>query len=109
MSSRAGDHDALSMRYRVEERPSAAVLLGVRCVEPSCAAAPGALRDVTRELKVVPRNTWHTLTVPLDCYREAGADLSGVVAPFALETSGRLRLVVSDVSLVRAAPDTKCP
>jgi beta-glucosidase len=109
MSSRAGGRDALSMRYRVEARPSAAVLLGVRCVEPSCAAAPGSLRDVTRELKAVPRNTWHTLTVPLDCYREAGADLSGVVAPFALETAGRLRLVVSDVSLVRAAPDAKCP
>ncbi|HEX3847966.1 MAG TPA: glycoside hydrolase family 3 N-terminal domain-containing protein [Steroidobacteraceae bacterium] len=109
LSSSAGDHEALSVRYRVEERPGAAVMLGMRCVVDACAAAGGAARDVTRVLQAARPNEWRTLTVPLACYRAAGADLSGVVAPFALSTAGRLRLVVADVALVRASADAKCP
>ena len=75
--------------------------MGVRCTEPLCGTQAGAVLDVTRKLKNSAPGEWQTLSIPLSCLTATGADLASVEIPFAVETSGRLGLTISDVSLAQ--------
>ena len=55
--------------------------------------------DVTRIFKNGKPGNWRTLSIPLSCFTATGADLAGVAVPFAVETSGRFGLTISEVSL----------
>jgi beta-glucosidase len=81
------------------------------CNEPLCGTGAGAMMDVTRILKSSKPGEWRTLSIPLSCLTAAGADLGSVVMPFAVETSGRFALTISEVSLAEktAQPAPKCP
>ncbi len=106
-----GQGAALELRYRVEQAPEQSVKLGLRCTELRCGTRAGAMLDVTRVFKNSKAGEWRTLTIPLPCFTAAGADLAGVTVPFALETSGRFGLTISEVTLapktLGAAPS--CP
>ena len=73
--------------------------MGVRCTQPLCGTSAGAVLDVTRVLKNSAPGEWQTLSIPLSCLTAAGADLASVEIPFAVETSGRFGLTISEVSL----------
>ena len=111
MRPQAGQGAALDVRYRVDRAPEHSVAVGLRCAEPLCGTRGGAMLDVTKILKNSAQGEWRTLSIPLSCFTAAGADLTSVVAPFAVETSGRFALTISEVSLEqkpsRLAP--KCP
>jgi beta-glucosidase len=111
MRPQAGQGVALDMRYRVERTPERSVSLGLRCAEPLCGTRAGAMLDITKILKNSPVGEWRTLSVPLSCFSAAGADLANVVIPFAVETSGRFALTISEVSLQQksSAAAVKCP
>ena len=101
---RAAQGTALDIRYRIDRAPERAVTLGLQCAEPSCGTRAGAMLDVTRVFKESRAGEWRHLSVPLSCFAAAGADLAAVVAPFAVETSGRLELSIAQISL---ASDSK--
>jgi beta-glucosidase len=106
----AGRGAALEVRYRVDRTPDRSVAVGLRCAEPLCGARDGALLDVTKIIKNSTVGEWRNLSIPLSCFSAAGADLTRVVIPFAVETSGRFAVTISEVSLehkTSAAP--KCP
>jgi beta-glucosidase len=107
----AGPGATLDVRYRVDRAPEQAVKVGLRCTEPLCGTRSGAMLDVTRIFKNAPMGDWQTLSIPLACYAAAGADLTRVTAPFAVETSGRFALTISEVSLAQksAGSAPKCP
>jgi beta-glucosidase len=111
MRPQAGQGVTLDMRYRVERTPERIVSLGLRCAEPLCGTRAGAMLDITKILKNSPVGEWRTLSVPLSCFSAAGADLANVVIPFAVETSGRFALTISEVSLQQksSAAAVKCP
>ena len=95
----AAGRAALTVRYRVLERPQAPVALGFGCEEPACpGAAHAALVDVTRELDAAPLGSWRTLTVPLTCLGAAVA-LDHVGVPFSLQTNGPMAVTVKSVRL----------
>jgi beta-glucosidase len=94
---------ALDIRYRVNQAPTRMVELGVRCTSPLCKTPFGALLDVTSVFKDAAAGTWTTLILPLACLQQAGADLSEVVAPFVLASTGRLNLTLAEVRLRTAA------
>jgi beta-glucosidase len=101
---------ALELRYRVDHAPDQKVAMGLSCTEPLCGTHAGAMRDVTQFFKGAPSGQWRTLSIPLACYAAAGADFASVVIPFALETSGRLGITISEVSLVQKKRETNpCP
>jgi beta-glucosidase len=101
---------ALELRYRVDHAPDKNVALGLSCVQPLCGTPAGAMRDVTQVFKRAPQGQWQTLSIPLACYTAAGADLGNVVIPFALETSGRLGVTISEVRLVQGTRRSQpCP
>ena len=101
MRAQAGHGVSLEMRYRVDQAPERTVMMGLRCGEPLCGSKAGAMLDITRVLQGGAQGEWRTLSIPLACFAAGGADLAGVVVPFALETSGRFGVTISEVSLAR--------
>ncbi len=92
---------SLVVEYRIDTAPTAAVDLAVGGRR---LAVAGALRDAG-----VGR--WTEFAVPLKCFANAGADMTRVAAPFALSTTGRLALTVSNIRLgyVGSAKDCARP
>ena len=96
---------ALAFDLRVDQAPSAAVMLRMDCEYP----CSGAL-DVTDELSTLPAGEWHTVRVRLRCFADAGADMTKINTPFLITTEGELALAFSDVKLVSAAAGAApCP
>ena len=82
----------------------------MRCAEPLCGTRGGAMLDVTQLFANSRQGTWRTLTIPLSCFTAAAADLSSVDVPFAVETSGRFGLTISEVGLTkRSSAAPVCP
>jgi beta-glucosidase len=91
--------DSLDVRYRVDRLPTQRVELGMRCTEPLCGTRGGAMLDVTAVFKRAQPKTWQTLSIPLSCFADRGADLARVEVPLAIETTDRFRLTISQVSI----------
>lgn len=85
---------ALGFDYLVEEAPTAAVTLGMGCGASCAGAVP-----ITASLRAAPRGRWQQLDVPLACFAAAGENMSHVVTPFALQTSGKLALGITNIRL----------
>jgi beta-glucosidase len=66
--------------------------------------------DVTQIFKSTQPGNWRTLSIRLSCFTAAGADLAGVVVPFAVETSGPFGLTISEVRLAQgtSGPSLEC-
>jgi beta-glucosidase len=95
--------EVLDLRYRVDRAPDQEVKIGMRCTEPLCATRAGAMLDMTRAFRNSPPGEWRTLSIPLSCFTDAGADLARVEAPFDVETQGHFGLTISEVSLAPKA------
>ena len=125
--SRSDTNTAIEFRYRIEQAPTEPVLIGVRCMAPyyrhpadapgnvtttssawKCGSERGAFMDLTPTLKSAPLNAWRTYSYSLSCLAAQGADLSTVEAPFAIATSGRLTLTISEVRLLRQKAVPRC-
>jgi beta-glucosidase len=47
--------------------------------------------------------------MPLGCFQKAGADMTKLAVPFAITTSGQLKLTISDVRVLSATvPQDQC-
>jgi beta-glucosidase len=123
----AAANSAIEFRYRIEAAPTEPVLVGIRCLPPyyrhaaeapvstamtstawKCGTESGALIDLTATLRSAPRGAWRSYSYPLACLAARGADLSTVEAPFAISTTGRLALTISEVRLVRQRHPSRC-
>jgi beta-glucosidase len=102
---------ALRVRYRVDRIPERSVKMGLRCAEPLCGTQDGAMLELTKIFNSAQPGIWQSLSIPLSCFTVGGADLSQVAQPFAIETSGRFALTISEVSLIQpTSRDTRaCP
>jgi beta-glucosidase len=109
MRSQVGRGVAIEMRYRLDRAPAGSVKMGLRCTEPLCGTRDGAMLDVTGILKSARLGAWQSLSIPLSCF--TGADFAQLEVPFALETSGRLALTLSEVRLIETAAEAghTCP
>jgi beta-glucosidase len=96
------------MHFRLDEKPTAAVLLAMGCGD-NCSAQ----LDITQMLKAGGTGKWRKLAVPLSCFTQKGLNASAVNAPVLLETNGAMRLSLTRIELVanRATPATSqsCP
>ena len=91
---------SLSMVIRVDKKPKKSVDLKMDCGYP-CA---GSL-DMTKLLKSVPEKQWFRISLKLSCFEQAGANLSHIVSPLVVATTGAFKLSISDVRLLRDAPE----
>jgi beta-glucosidase len=89
------EQGALTFDVRVHTPPTSEVSAGMGCGQ-DC----GAEFDLTAALRTAPVGEWHTLSVDLQCFSEGGADLSLVLVPFYLASSGELDLDLHHVRIV---------
>jgi beta-glucosidase len=92
---------SLRVDYRLDAKPATRVTVAM--------SNPDKRVDVTGLFDDSPQGRWTSLMVPLSCFADAGADLTHVTMPFALETDGRFGLSISGVKLDQGPPDVSCP
>jgi len=73
--------------------------VGVLLVPLDCGAGCRGGVPITREVAATAPGQWGHLKMPLACFARAGADMSHVTTPFALETSGKLALTIANIHL----------
>jgi beta-glucosidase len=59
---------------------------------------------MTKLFKAVPKDQWLRVSFKISCFKEAGANLSHIVAPLVLATKGSFKLSISDVRLLTDPP-----
>jgi beta-glucosidase len=96
----SGQGGSLSMVIRVDKKPKKSVDFKMDCGYP-CA---GSL-DMKKLLKSVPEKQWFRISLKLSCFEQAGANLSHIIAPLVVATTGAFKLSISDVRLLRNAPE----
>ena len=64
---------------------------------------------MTAALAKAKPGTVVTLTLPLHCFADRGADLSAVEAPFAMTTRAALGIKIAEIRLERPAAPVNCP
>ena len=106
LSRQANGEMALSLRYRVDASPSAAVVLAAG--QGNADQVRGGV-DITRLLADATIGQWATLKVRLSCFRNAGAELTALERPFQVITQGTLSLSVSEIRLASNEGDAVCP
>jgi len=89
---RGNSGTVLSLHYRINQPPSAAVLLSF---------GGHSVVDLRRRLAAVPPGQWRTLTVPLNRFTPARPVASGT--SLTLITDGSLDMTVSDITLAPSA------
>lgn len=94
----------VTVRYRLDEKPTAPVLLTVGCSE-GC----GGSVDISSLLAPAKPGEWRTAKVKLSCFAAAGADMSKVDRPVEIVTAGRLALTFTDLRLDSNTGESTCP
>ena len=95
---------ALMIRYRVDAAPKKPVSLSLTCGE-SCHATV----DVTSTLSGAKTGEWRTAKIKLSCFQAKGADMTHVLSPFGLWTTGPLTLSLTEIRLASNEGDAFCP
>ncbi len=85
---------SLNVLLRVDGVPSGQVVLAMDC-GPQCRAK----LDVTQVLRSVGGKGWTTVSVPLACFKAAGADMAAVSTPFELTSAGRLAVRLGSIGI----------
>ena len=94
----AGENPALELVYQVIESDAEQVTLGI---------GPGIL-DMSGEIAARAGDGWQISRIPLNCFAEAGADLSAVTEPLIIEATGALQLQVKSARIDGTATDSDC-
>lgn len=90
------DSGALSIVVNMASSPRGKVKLRMDCSWP----CRGEL-DVTKLFKRLPEKQWVRLSFPLECFVDAGADLSKVNSPLVLVSNNTMSLVLLDAVITR--------
>jgi beta-glucosidase len=85
---------SLAFDYRANLPPAASLALRM-----DCGAGCRGIVPIAHELTATARGQWGHLRIPLVCFARAGADMSHVTTPFALETEGKLALTIANIHL----------
>ncbi|GMM83029.1 exo 1,3/1,4-beta-D-glucan glucohydrolase [Pseudoalteromonas sp. MTN2-4] len=83
------------MRDGLAEQP---VIISSHC--ESEGDKPGSCRaqvDITEQLNRLPDTQWQNLSIDLNCFAKQGLKYSQVIMPFAISTSGKANLSISDI------------
>ncbi len=110
LSAQARGGAVINVRYRIDRAPQQHVALGMLCTESKCGAQSGAMFDVTGVFKSAPLGVWQSLSVPVSCLSNAGANLNEVEAPFVLATAGQFAVTIANIRITAASrAGGRCP
>lgn len=86
---------AIKLDLRVDAKPTAEVFARMDCGYPCVGALP-----IESRLENMTEGEWTSLSIDLQCFADAGVDLSKVDTPLALVTDGELTLSFSNIAIV---------
>jgi beta-glucosidase len=99
----AAEGMTLQFKYRIDRAADQPVSLTLLCTAPLCGTARGARLDIGPLMRAAPLHEWHSESVALSCFSQAGAELGAVEMPFVIATSGSFEMTLSEVSLQKAS------
>jgi beta-glucosidase len=85
---------SLAFDYKASSPPATNLALRM-----DCGAGCRGIVPITHDVAATAPGQWGHLKIPLVCFARAGADMSHVTAPFALETAGKLALTIANIHL----------
>jgi beta-glucosidase len=97
ISREANGELSLVIDYRVDAAPSGSVSLGLQCGPECLNSVP-----ITGAMRGAPVGEWRTLAVPLRCLSRTNGDMSRVIAPLVISSTGSLSLSLSDARIASA-------
>jgi len=92
----------LSVALQVKKRSKSEVKLSMNCGE-NC----GGEVQIGHILNKAPLDQWFLLPVPLNCLSQSGADLSKIISPFSIGTTGSLELEIAEIQVMPLADGDK--
>jgi beta-glucosidase len=95
MSQYLGQQSALSFTMKVDQAPTAAVTLSMRC-----AGECKAPMDVSERLKSAPVGQYQDYKFGLACFVKKGASFNKLTNAFAMKSNGKLDVVIADIKIV---------
>lgn len=95
---------AVALRYRIDQKPTAPVIMSLSC-GPTC----GAKLDVTGLLTQGAPGEWRKVKIMLSCFRAQGMDMSHVVSPIRLTTTGPFAMAFTELRLSPNEGEAVCP
>ena len=98
LSAQLLNNAALTFSVNRHSEINAPVNLAMNCEgEGDAAGSCSTNIDISEQLKALPRETWSTLSIDLQCFVEEGIDFTGLVVPFELGSAGKASLSVADI------------
>lgn len=93
---------ALVISMRVLNLPDKPVNIAMRCGD-KCEAKV----DVSSNFKKLKKGEWIAFPIALNCFSQAGVDLTKVATPFEISTEGKLSVEIATIRLEKLGPDEK--
>ncbi len=103
-SGLARDHKSLTLVYRRDRPIAGAITLAIGC-GTNCR---GTI-DISRAITAAADQSWQTLSIPLACFADQGADLARVLTPLALASSEPNSLSIRQAMIGPATENQSCP
>lgn len=94
----AENNTALTLNVMINKAPSSKTELSMLCESITDKPCAGSV-DVTDLLSSLELDTWHSVSVDLQCFKARGANLAKIISPFKLATSGELTINLSDIAI----------
>ena len=94
----------LSFAFRADRVGESRLGLGVLC---GAAGDCSGMLELTDSVKAAEGAGWRRMRIALACFADAGADMSSVTAPFAMESKGAAAIAIADIRLVQDADGAK--
>ncbi len=92
----------LVISMRVLNMPDKPVNIAMRCGD-KCEAKV----DISKNLKKLNKGEWVAFPIALNCFAQAGVDLTKVATPFEISTEGKLSIEIATIRLEKLGPDEK--
>ncbi len=95
---------ALSIDLKVDQAPTAPVSLSAGC-GGTCHASV----DLTQAMRDAAGKGWTNIAVRLMCFKQAGANMAAIGAPFALTSAGPFAVSLTSIRLAQGQGASTCP
>ncbi|NDV92681.1 glycoside hydrolase family 3 protein [Alteromonas sp. 345S023] len=91
-------NSALTFAVNRHSEITAPLTIGMNCEGEG--DAPGSCStqiDISEQLNALPKDSWSSMSIDLQCFVKKGIDFTGLVVPFELGTAGKASLSVADI------------
>ena len=91
-------NSALTLNVSRHTDISEPLTIGMNCEgEGDATGSCSTQIDISEQLNALPRDTWSSMSIDLQCFVKEGIDFTGLVVPFEIGTKGKASVSVADI------------